>query len=73
MNEPKLPTNRNFRAIIVKFVSPIILGIVFFIIITPTSLIMRLLGKNLLNLKKINKETYWIENPKLKSKMKNQF
>jgi hypothetical protein len=73
MNEPKLPTNKNFRSITVKFVSSIILAIVFFIIITPTSLIMRLLGKNLLNLKKNNKKTYWIKNLKFKSKMKNQF
>ena len=56
-----------------NFVSPIVMGIVFFIIVTPTSLIMRALGKNLLNLKKGNKKTYWIEKSKIKSKMKNQF
>jgi hypothetical protein len=33
---------------------------------------MRVLGKDLLNLKK-NKKTYWIERSKIKSKMKNQF
>jgi hypothetical protein len=49
------------------------MGIVFFVIVTPTSLIMRVLGKNLLNLKKGNKKTYWIERSKIKSKMKNQF
>ena len=54
-------------------VSPIVMGIVFFTIVTPTSLIMKVLGKNLLNLKKNNKETYWIERSKIKSKMKNQF
>ena len=56
-----------------RFVSPIVMGIVFFAIVTPTSLIMRVLGKNLLNLKKNNKKTYWIERSKIKSKMKNQF
>ena len=56
-----------------NFVSPIIMGIVFFSIVTPTSFIMKLLGKNLLNLKKNNKNTYWIEKSKIKSKMKNQF
>ena len=62
-----------FGIILGNFVSPIVMGIVFFVIVTPTSLIMRVLGKNLLNLKKGNKETYWIERSKIKSKMKNQF
>ena len=62
-----------FGIILGNFVSPIIMGIVFFTIVTPTSLIMRVLGKNLLNLKKGNKKTYWIERSRIKSKMKNQF
>ena len=62
-----------FGIILGNFVSPIIMGIVFFTIVTPTSLIMRVLGKNLLNLKKGNKKTYWIERSKIKSKMRNQF
>ena len=62
-----------FGIILGNFVSPIVMGIVFFIIVTPTSLIMRVLGRNLLNLKKENKKTYWIERSKIKSKMKNQF
>ena len=56
-----------------NFISPIVMGIVFFAVVTPTSLIMKVLGKNLLNLKKDNKKTYWIERSKIKSKMKNQF
>ena len=56
-----------------SFVSPIVMGVVFFVIVTPTSLIMKVLGKNLLNLKRDNKRTYWIERSKIKSKMKNQF
>ena len=47
--------------------------IVFFTVVTPTSLIMKALGKNLLNLKRDNKKTYWIENSVIKIKMKNQF
>ena len=62
-----------FGILLGSFVSPIVMGIVFFVIVTPTSLIMRVLGKNLLNLKKGNKKTYWIERSKIKSKMKNQF
>ena len=62
-----------FGILLGSFVSPIVMGIVFFAIVTPTSLIMRVLGKNLLNLKKGNKKTYWIEKSKIESKMKNQF
>ena len=62
-----------FGILLGSFISPIIMGIVFFAIVTPTSLIMKILGKNLLNLKKNNKKTYWIERSKIKSKMKNQF
>ena len=62
-----------FGILLGNFISPIVMGIVFFVIVTPTSLIMRVLGKNLLNLKKGNKKTYWIERSKIESKMKNQF
>ena len=62
-----------FGILLGSFVSPIVMGIVFFAFVTPTSVIMRVLGKNLLNLKKGNKKTYWIERSEIKSKMKNQF
>ena len=62
-----------FGILLGSFVSPIVMGVVFFVIVTPTSLFMRILGKNLLNLKKDNKKTYWIEKSKIKSKMKDQF
>ena len=56
-----------------KIVSPIIMGIIFFFVVTPIGLIMRILGKDLLNLKYNNNKTYWIEKTGPKSKMKNQF
>ena len=62
-----------FGILLGRFVSPVVMGIIFFAIVTPTSLIMRVLQKNLLNLKKGNKKTYWLERYKIKSKMKNQF
>ena len=62
-----------FGILLGNFVSPIVMSIVFFVIVTPTSIIMRVLGKNLLNLKKGNKRTYWVEKSKIKSKKKNQF
>ena len=70
------PLNRiwfKFGILLGRFVSPVVMGIIFFAIVTPTSVIMRVLQKNLLNLKKGNKKTYWIERSKIKSKMKNQF
>jgi|TARA_B100000315_G_scaffold40600_1_gene35441 hypothetical protein len=63
-----------FGILLGNFVSPIIMGIVFFIVVTPVSLILRLLGKDVLSLKKNNKKrTYWIDKSDPKSKMKNQF
>ena len=40
---------------------------------TTTSFIMKVFGKDLLNLKKNNKKSYWIEKSSIKSKMNNQF
>ena len=62
-----------FGILLGNFVSPIVMSIVFFVIVTPTSIIMRVLGKNLLNLKKGNKKTYWVKRSKIQSKMRNQF
>tara|TARA_E500000178_G_C16561175_1_gene547390 strand:+ start:182 stop:565 length:384 start_codon:yes stop_codon:yes gene_type:complete len=56
-----------------KIISPIIMGIIFFLVVTPIGLLMRLLGKDLINLKYNNNISYWIEKKGPKSKMKNQF
>ena len=56
-----------------KIVSPLIMGIIFFLVVTPIGLLMRLLGKDLINLKYNNNKSYWIEKNGPKSKMKNQF
>ena len=56
-----------------KIVSPFIMAIIFFIVVTPIGLIMKMLKKDLLNLKYNNKDSYWIEKTDPKSKMKNQF
>ena len=56
-----------------KIISPIIMGIIFFLVVTPIGLLMRLLGKDLINLKYNNNKSYWIEKKDPKSKMKNQF
>jgi hypothetical protein len=49
------------------------MGIVFFVIVTPTGFLMRALSKNFMNLKKNNDKSYWIKSNDVKSKMKDQF
>ena len=56
-----------------KIISPVVLGIIFFLVVTPIGLLMRLLGKDLLNLRYNKNKSYWIEKSGPKSKMKNQF
>jgi len=54
-------------------ITPIVMGAVFFMVVTPISIIMKILNKDLLNLKKSDKKSYWIEKSSQKSEMKNQF
>ena len=54
-------------------ISPIVMSIIFFLVVTPTSFIMKILRKDLLNLKKNTKNSYWIEKRNQNSRMKNQF
>ena len=56
-----------------KIVSPFVMGVIFFLVVTPTAFLMRILKKDMLNLKFNDKKTYWIEKNEPKSKMKNQF
>ena len=62
-----------FGILLGKIVSPLIMGIIFFLVVTPIGLIMRLFGKDVLNLKYNNNKSYWIEKNGPKSKMTNQF
>ena len=56
-----------------KVISPLIMGIIFFLVVTPIGLIMRLSGKDVLNLKYNKNKSYWIEKNGPKSKMSKQF
>ena len=77
LNSPILsPLNKlwfKFGILLGSIVSPIVMAIVFFGVVTPTSIVMKIFKKNLLGLKKNNKKTYWVEKPLIKSRMKNQF
>ncbi len=54
-------------------ISPIVMSIIFFLVVTPTSFIMKILGKDLLNLKKNTKNSYWIKKQNQNNRMKKQF
>ena len=55
-------------------IAPIVMALVYFVILTPVSFIVRLLGKDLLGLKFLKeKETYWIKRKKNIGSMKKQF
>jgi len=62
-----------FGLLLGQIISPIVMGIIFFLVVTPIAFIMRLLGKDVLRLKKKSDNSYWIKKTGLKSKMKNQF
>tara|TARA_B100000575_G_C22515056_1_gene334732 strand:- start:27 stop:395 length:369 start_codon:yes stop_codon:yes gene_type:complete len=62
-----------FGIILGKVFSPLIMGIIFFFVVTPIALLMKIMKKDLLNLKFHSKKTYWIEKTDSESSMKNQF
>ena len=63
-----------FGILLGKIVSPLVMGIIFFLVVSPIGIFMRILKKDLLNLKLNNRQkSYWIVKNETKSKMKNQF
>ena len=63
-----------FGEVLGRIIAPIAMGIVYFIIITPIGLFMRLIGKDLLRTKFSNKlESYWIKRIKDLGPMNKQF
>lgn len=56
-----------------KIVSPFVMGVIFFCVVTPIGLLMRIIKKDLLNLKYNKDYSYWVKKDGPKSKMKNQF
>ena len=62
-----------FGILLGRIISPLIMGIIFFFVVTPIGLLMKIFKKDLLNLKYEKDISYWIEKKEPKSKMKNQF
>ena len=55
-------------------IAPIVMALVYFVILTPVSLIVRIFGKDLLDLKFLKeKDSYWIKRKKSLNSMKKQF
>ena len=53
-------------------IAPLVMCMIYFIIVTPIGLLMKIIGKDLLGLKFIKTKTYWIDK-KEKFSMKKQF
>ena len=63
-----------FGLLLGSIISPIVMSIIFFLVVTPTSILIKLFNKDILNLKKNKKKkTYWIEKSVSKSQMNKQF
>ena len=65
-----------FGLLLGKVVSPIVMGIIFFVLITPISLIMRTCGRDELKMKKSSSHSYWLDRSPpgpLSESFKNQF
>ncbi len=59
-----LPLNRlwfGLGLLLGKIVNPIVLGVIFFLLITPVSVVTRLFGRDALSLRKRKATSYWVE------------
>ena len=62
-----------FGELLGRIIAPLVMMFIFFIIITPLSLFIKLIGKDLINIKYTNAKTYWIKRSKDLGSMKKQF
>lgn len=62
-----------FGLLLGKVVSPIVMAVIYFGVVTPTGLIMRMLGKDILKLNKNNCNSYWEKKDNSSNNMNNQF
>jgi hypothetical protein len=62
-----------FGLLVGNIVAPIVMGIIFFLVVTPTGIILHLLGKDILMKKKNNSDSYWIKKNNINNSMKKQF
>ena len=62
-----------FGELLGRIIAPLVMALVYFIILTPISLLLRVFGKDLLNLKYSKENSYWIKRDKNIGTMDKQF
>tara|TARA_B110000967_G_C18887827_1_gene565199 strand:- start:883 stop:1266 length:384 start_codon:yes stop_codon:yes gene_type:complete len=62
-----------FGLLLGKIVSPVVMTVIFFGVVTPTGLVMRIFGKDILKLNKNNNNSYWENRDNSNNNMNNQF
>ena len=62
-----------FGELLGRIIAPIVMAIIYFFILTPISLILRIFGKDLLNLKFSKEKSYWTKREKNIGSMDKQF
>ena len=61
-----------FGILLGKIISPIVIGLVFFFVVTPIGIFVRILKKDIMSLKR-GKSSYWINRQDKVQSMKKQF
>ena len=56
-----------------NIISPIVMGIIYFAVVTPIALLLKIINKDVLSLKKTKNGSYWKNKEKYNSSMRNQF
>ncbi len=62
-----------FGLLLGNIISPMVMAIIFFGVVTPTGVVLKLFKKDILKLKKNNNSSYWINKDNSNNNMKNQF
>ena len=72
----KISSNRSFWVrfgeFIGRIIAPIVMALIFFMVLTPIGVFLRLIGKDLLNIKFNKSKTYWTKRDKEPGPMKRQ-
>ena len=70
------PLNRawiKFGEILGRIITPVVMFLIFFVLITPLSFVIRIFGKDLLKTRLSDETSYWIKREKDAGTMKRQF
>ena len=62
-----------FGILLGNIISPIVMGIIYFVVVTPIAFLLKVFQKDVLSLKKTKQASYWKNKEKYNSSMKNQF